>query len=67
MSENNTFGSYFKNYREENNLTVRDLHRMTSVSQPYITQLECGKIPSKKIINKLSKGMAENEIVQAAI
>lgn len=67
MTGEYTFGKYLKKYREMNNLTVRDLSRMTEVSQPYLSQLEGGKVPSIKTIKKLAHGMSDNPIVRVAI
>ncbi len=60
MSEKNPFGDFLKNYRSERSLSTNDLHRMTGVSQPYLSQIENGKKPSIKIIEKISAGLGLN-------
>ncbi|MED4668989.1 helix-turn-helix domain-containing protein [Lysinibacillus fusiformis] len=68
VSKLKTFGDYLKKYRLENDLNISEFHRLTGVSQPYLSLLEASeKVPSKKIIEKLSHGMAENPLVRAAI
>lgn len=58
---NYSFGEILKNYREAKNMSLSELHRKTGVSQPYLSQLENGKKPSKKIIFKLLWGLCEDE------
>lgn len=60
MSEKNPFGEFLKNYRSERSLSTTDLHRMTGVSQPYLSQIENGKKPSIKIVEKISSGLGLN-------
>ena len=62
-----SLGDYLKNYRKENHLKIIDLQKMTGISHPYLSQIESGKIPSKKTIDRLAKGMAHNEFIQSAI
>ncbi|MBD7945272.1 helix-turn-helix transcriptional regulator [Psychrobacillus sp. Sa2BUA9] len=52
-------GDYLKNYRNKNNLSISALSRMTDISRPYLSQIEDGKVPSKKTIRKLAKGMSK--------
>lgn len=61
MIEDNAFGEYLKQFREENNLSTNELHKITGVSQPYISQLENGgKKPSRKIIHKIAIGLTDD-------
>ncbi|MGA3678233.1 helix-turn-helix domain-containing protein [Lysinibacillus agricola] len=56
-----SFGEVLRNYRETKNMSLSELHRKTGVSQPYLSQLESGKKPSKKIIFKILWGLCEDE------
>ncbi|MEK5100929.1 helix-turn-helix domain-containing protein [Cytobacillus sp. FSL M8-0252] len=62
MSDNeNTFGKYLREYREVNGLSISDLHRITGVSQPYLSQLENGtKSPSRKVIHRIAAGLTDS-------
>lgn len=59
MAEN-FFGEYLKRCRKELDISLSDLHRLTGVSQPYLSQIESGKIPSRKTILKLANGMGKD-------
>ena len=62
MFEDNAFGEYLKQFREENNLSTNELHKITGVSQPYISQLENGgKKPSRKIIHRIASGLSRDD------
>ena len=50
------FGKYIKRLRKDSGLTLRDVERLTGISNPYICQLENGKrgIPGVHTLEKLS-------------
>jgi len=50
-------GSFLKKHREDLHLTLRDVEDKTEISNPYLSQLEKGKIkkPSPNVLNKLSE------------
>lgn len=60
MDEKNPFSEFLRNYRTERGLSTNDIHEKTGVSQPYLSQIENGKKPSIKIINKISEGLKLN-------
>lgn len=61
MSDNNSFGKYLRELREAYGLSISGLHRLTGVSQPYLSQLENGtKKPSMSIIHKIASGLTDN-------
>ncbi|WP_153464812.1 helix-turn-helix domain-containing protein [Sediminibacillus terrae] len=61
MSNDNLFGKYMKEYRDSKGLSISDLHKITGVSQPYLSQLEKGtKKPSRKIISKIAARLTDN-------
>ena len=49
-------GDFIKQKREDKNLSIRELSRLSSVSHPYISQIETGKNdkPSHEILHKLA-------------
>lgn len=53
----NNLGSYLKQIRKKQNLTLRDVQAATGISNAYLSQLENGKSthPSPKILHKLAK------------
>ena len=59
MNESNDqqLGELLKKSREALNLTLRDVEEKTDISNPYLSQLEKGKIkkPSPNVLNKLSE------------
>ncbi|PLR79711.1 hypothetical protein CVD25_06435 [Bacillus canaveralius] len=61
MNDENVFGKYLREYREANGLSISGLHRITGVSQPYLSQLESGtKSPSRKTIHKIAAGLTDD-------
>lgn len=60
MEEKNAFGEFLRKFRNERGLSTNDLHQMTGISQPYLSQIENGKKPSTKIIQKISDGLNLN-------
>lgn len=50
-----SFGDYIKQLRLDNKLTLRDLERLSGVSNAYLSQVETGKraIPSPDILKKI--------------
>ncbi|MGN4127239.1 helix-turn-helix domain-containing protein [Lysinibacillus sphaericus] len=60
MISENSFGDFLREYRKGNDLSTNDLHKITGVSQPYLSQLENGKKPSKKMIHKIASGLTKN-------
>ena len=57
-----SLGEYLYQYRMKNKLSVHNLHEITGVSQPYLSQIESGgKIPSRKVVDKISRGIANND------
>lgn len=60
--EVNSIGDFLYQYRSKNKLSVQNLHEITGVSQPYLSQIESGgKIPSRKIVDKIAQGIANND------
>lgn len=60
--EENKFGDFLYEYRAKNKLSVQNLHEITGVSQPYLSQMENGsKTPSRKIVNRIAKGISNND------
>jgi len=59
QSNSSTFGIFIKTLRESSKLTLRDVERASNgtVSNPYLSQLENGKIkkPSPNILHKLAE------------
>jgi transcriptional regulator with XRE-family HTH domain len=51
-----TYGEYFKALREAKGLTLREVEKLTEISNAYLSQLESGKIkqPSPNILSKLA-------------
>lgn len=50
-------GTYIKGARKNQRLTLRDVQARTGISNPYLSQLENGKIrkPSPEILHKLAE------------
>jgi transcriptional regulator with XRE-family HTH domain len=50
------YGRYFKALRESKGLTLRDVEKITEISNAYLSQFESGKIkqPSPLTLHKLS-------------
>jgi len=59
MNENNiNIGAYIKGLREQKSMTISKLANDSTVSQPYLSQIEKGqRNPSFDIIKKLSKAL----------
>ncbi len=53
----NNYGQYFKALRESAGFTLRDVEKLTDVSNAYLSQLESGKVkqPSPNTLFKLSE------------
>ena len=51
------FGSYLKQLRLDRNLSLRDVERITKISNPYISQIERGErgIPNFSILKRLAE------------
>ena len=51
------YGQYFKALRESKGMTLREVEKLTDVSNAYLSQLESGKVrqPSPIILNKLAE------------
>lgn len=64
------FGSYLRSQRQLARLTLRELSELTSISNPYLSQLERGMhAPSVRVITALAKALnvsAETLLAQAA-
>lgn len=58
------FRNYIKKVREDKGLKMRELERLSGISQSYISQIENGKrsIPTPDVIKKLANGLNENPI-----
>lgn len=56
MSKNN-YGQYFKALRESAGYTLREVEKLTDISNAYLSQLESGKVkqPSPNTLFKLSE------------
>lgn len=64
MKEDN-FGDFIYNYRTKHKFTFQNLHEITGVSQPYLSQLENGtKNPSRKVVDRIAKGIANNDNIE---
>lgn len=63
-------GSFIKKLRTDNNLSIREVSRLSGVSHPYISQIETGKNdnPSPEILNKLAGplGVTQFDLMSAA-
>lgn len=51
-----TFAEFLKDFRTRKNISMDVLSSKTGISKGYLSQIENGKIPSKKIIEKLAEG-----------
>ena len=53
----NNYGEYFKAVRESLGLTLREVEKLTNISNAHLSQLESGKIkqPSPMVLYKLSE------------
>jgi transcriptional regulator with XRE-family HTH domain len=64
------FGTYLRSQRQLARLTLRELSELTSISNPYLSQLERGMhAPSVRVITSLAKALnvsAEALLAQAA-
>jgi len=64
------FGEYLRSQRRLARLTLRELSELTSISNPYLSQLERGlHAPSVRVITSLAKALnlsAEALLAQAA-
>ena len=64
-------GAYLREQRENAQLSVRQLSKVTGISNPYLSQIERGlKRPSATILQSLAKGLqvsAESLYVQAGL
>lgn len=64
------FGAYLRSQRQLARLTLRELSELTSISNPYLSQLERGMhAPSVRVITSLAKALnvsAEALLAQAA-
>lgn len=54
-----SFGSYLKDLRLEKEISIRELARLSGVSNPYLSQVETGKrgIPSPPILRKIARAL----------
>lgn len=54
-----TFGTSLRGLRQESNLTLTQLSKLSGISQPYLSQLENGKsgLPSPEILKKIADAM----------
>lgn len=63
-------GRYLRTLRESRGWTLRELEAATTLSNPYLSQLENGRIkrPSPKVIHRLAEafGVAYEELMQRA-
>ncbi|GAA0455400.1 helix-turn-helix transcriptional regulator [Alkalibacillus silvisoli] len=60
--ELNSLGDYLYQYRAKNKLSVQNLHEITGVSQPYLSQIESGgKTPSRKVVDRIARGISNND------
>jgi len=64
------FGAYLKKLRLDRNLSLRDVEKLTKISNPYISQIERGErgIPNFSIIKRLAEtyGVTATEIFRNA-
>ena len=64
------FGAYLKNLRDKRGLTLRDLEKISKVSNAYLSQLERGDrgIPTLKVLARLAEayGATVEELVKVA-
>ncbi|MCL4552330.1 MAG: helix-turn-helix domain-containing protein [Candidatus Marsarchaeota archaeon] len=69
-SDGNKLGVYLLSARERKHLTLRAVERATGISNPYLSQLESGKIqqPSPGMLYKLSEvyGVPYNDVLELA-
>ncbi|KIL44998.1 helix-turn-helix domain-containing protein [Jeotgalibacillus soli] len=61
MNQQTELAKFIKEYREENDLTISALSELTGVSRPYLSQIENGKTPTKKTLEKMAEGMWKDE------
>ena len=67
----NHFGEVLRQIRKEKKLSLRDVEKITGVSNAYLSQIESGKrnIPTIAVMLRLAKGygITEEEMVQLSI